>query len=70
MARLFPKIKQSIGEEKIVDSWNKCLVCLSNYSSYSSTAKRCYEYMIDLDKVAFQNNSGMLLFGFAIFYLT
>ncbi|KAI9497290.1 fungal-specific transcription factor domain-containing protein [Zychaea mexicana] len=58
MARLFPKIKQAIGEDYLIESWGKCLNCLSEYQSYSDSAKWCYESLSELDKMAFQSNDG------------
>ncbi|OZJ01593.1 hypothetical protein BZG36_05466 [Bifiguratus adelaidae] len=58
MARLFPKIKCAIGEDRLIESWDKCLGCLGEYQSHSGWAKRCYEFVKDLDKLAFQTNHG------------
>jgi hypothetical protein len=58
MARLLPKMKQAIGENKLIESWNKCLGCLEEYQSYSGSAKCCYESLKELDRLAFQNDNG------------
>ena len=58
MARLFPKIKQAIGEDYLTESWSKCLSCLSEYQSYSESAKWCFESLSELNKIAFQSNDG------------
>ncbi|KAI7849795.1 fungal-specific transcription factor domain-containing protein [Circinella umbellata] len=58
MARLFPKIKQAIGEDYLTESWDKCLSCLSRYQSYSESAKWCFESLSELNKIAFQSNDG------------
>lgn len=50
MARLFPKIRDVIGEGSLLTSWNECLDCLHEYQSYGESAKKCYEYLSELDK--------------------
>ena len=68
MARLFPKIKQAIGEDYLTESWSKCLSCLSEYQSYSESAKWCFESLSELNKIAFQSNDGKQLILF-LFYM-
>ncbi|OZJ01854.1 hypothetical protein BZG36_05335 [Bifiguratus adelaidae] len=58
MARLLPKIKCAIGEDRLIESWDKCLGCLGENQSHSGWAKRCYEFVKDLDKLAFQTKHG------------
>ncbi|KAL9553656.1 hypothetical protein MBANPS3_003189 [Mucor bainieri] len=49
MARLFPKIRDVIGEESLLSSWNECLRCMDEYQHYSVSAKKCYSYLSELE---------------------
>ncbi|KAF1796350.1 fungal-specific transcription factor domain-containing protein [Mucor lusitanicus] len=49
MARLFPKIRDVIGEESLLSSWNECLRCMGEYQHYSVSAKKCYSYLSELE---------------------
>ncbi|KAK4511983.1 uncharacterized protein ATC70_003982 [Mucor velutinosus] len=49
MARLFPKIRDVIGEESLLLSWNECLRCMGEYQHYSASDKKCYSYLSELE---------------------
>ncbi|CEP11903.1 hypothetical protein [Parasitella parasitica] len=49
MARLFPKIRDVIGHDSLLSSWNECLRCMNEYQHYSVSAKKCYSYLSELE---------------------
>lgn len=60
MARLFPKIRDVIGEESLLSSWNECLRCMDEYQHYSVSAKKCYSYLSELENHVWAATHGKL----------
>lgn len=57
MARLFPKVRDVVGEESLLQSWNDCLSSMSQYQDHES-ARNCYRYFSELDKHVWAARNG------------
>ncbi|KAI8640257.1 fungal-specific transcription factor domain-containing protein [Parasitella parasitica] len=60
MARLFPKIRDVIGHDSLLSSWNECLRCMKEYQHYSVSAKKCYAYLSELENHVWAATHGKL----------